>query len=98
MRFCFSDREGNVYKVAYLDASSLGGIFFDGLFLTITTDKHVDIKIEKRFKEGFMSFNEEYWINLAKDYIQNDIDFLTFLSEPDVNCETELFLEYITDE
>lgn len=98
MSYCFSDDKRNKYDVAYLDASVLGGVFFDGLFLTVTTGKYVDVKIDPKFKEGFMCFNEEYWVDMAKEYIQNDIDYVTFLAEPDCDCETELYLEFVADD
>ena len=98
MSYEFVDSEDNRYQIAYLDASALGGMFFDGLFLTIKAGKLLDVRIEAEFKEGFMAFNEEYWIKLAKDYIANDIDFLTFLSEPNNECENELYLEFIENE
>lgn len=97
MSYCFTNTKGKIYNIAYLDATALGGIFFDGLFLTVKTGKHVEITIDEKFKEGFLCFNEEYWIETAKDYIMNDIDYVVFLSEPDTECEEELFLEFIVD-
>lgn len=92
MPYKFVDSDKNEYETAYLDATVLGGEFFHGYFLTVTSGRYLTIEIDEEHKEGFLGFNEEYWIQMAEHYIQNDIDYVTFVAEPDVDSENELYL------
>lgn len=58
----------------YVDDSSLEGVFFEAI---LDDDFNItEVSVEEEAQAYFSQLNEEYWLKVAKEIAQDDVDYL----------------------